>query len=147
MKKFLLYDKIIFKLISKGYEDLKKCEYCAKEITYFEQYCDEDCHAEANKYYERIDRFGQLFGIINMICVFGIPIGIFLSSFLNVGGTIISFASCVILGIMLLLLPFPTDNMISKYKIKKAVSITRKIGIAVIALGFAILLFMILFAE
>lgn len=131
----------------KGYENLKKCDYCAKEITYFEQYCDEECHANANKYYERIEKFGTVFSAINTICVFGIPVGMFLFSFLDTIGMILSFSSCVILGIMLLLLPFPTENMISKHKIKKAVRITRYIGIAVIALGFAILLFMIMFAS
>ena len=29
---------------------MKKCDYCAKEISYFEQYCDENCQANANKY-------------------------------------------------------------------------------------------------
>ena len=32
---------------------MKKCDYCAKEISYFEQYCDENCQANANKYYEK----------------------------------------------------------------------------------------------
>ena len=131
----------------KGYEDLKKCDYCAKEITYFEQYCDEECQANANKYYEKIEKFGSVFSVINTICVFGIPVGLFLFTFLKEVGMVISFSSCIILGILILLLPFPTENMVSKYKIKKAVKITRYLGFAVIALGFAILIFMLMFKK
>mgnify|MGYP003432437603 FL=1 len=129
----------------KGSENLKKCDYCAKEISYFEQYCSEECHGNANKYYETTEKYGKLFSIINMICFFGIPIGIFLFAFLRTAGMIITVASCDILGIMLILLPFPTENMISKYKLKKATKITRIIGLAVIGPGFMFLTFMILF--
>lgn len=124
---------------------MKKCDYCAKEITYFEQYCDDDCHANANKFYELRERFEHFFSIINSICVFGIPIGIFVFSFARTLGMIVAVISFLVLGIMLILLPFPTDNMISKYKIKKAVKITRYIGIAVITLGIISFVFMLLF--
>ena len=85
----------------KGSENLKKCDYCAKEISYFEQYCSEECHGNANKYYETTEKYGKLFSIINMICFFGIPIGIFLFAFLRTAGMIITVASCDILGVML----------------------------------------------
>lgn len=84
---------------------MKKCDYCAKEISYFEQYCSEECHGNANKYYETTEKYGKLFSIINMICFFGIPIGIFLFAFLRTAGMIITVASCDILGVMLILLP------------------------------------------
>ncbi len=126
---------------------MKKCEYCAKEISYFEQYCSTDCHAEANKYYEKTEKFEKIFSFVNAICVFGIPIGLLLFPFLKVPGTIIASISCAILGILLILLPFPTENMISKYKIKKAMKITRIIGIAIIVLGFAIVGFMFFFFK
>lgn len=124
---------------------MKKCDYCAKEISYFEQYCDEDCQCNANKFYETTEKYGNIFSVINMICVFGITIGIFLFAFLRIPGMILTVASCTILGIMLLLLPFPTENMISKYKIQKATKITRYIGLAVIGLGIMFLIFMLLF--
>ncbi len=123
---------------------MKKCDYCAKEITYFEQYCCEECHSKANKFYEKIEKFGRVFSAINMICFFGIPIGIFLFSFLRAAG-LITVASCTILGIMFILLPFPTENMISKYKLEKSIKITRFIGLTVIALGIIFLIFMLLF--
>ena len=107
---------------------MKKCEFCGKQISYFDQYCDDECHIKANKFYEKGERFGKLFAVINMICVFGIPIGLFMLSFAREVGLTVALASCVILGIMLIILPFPTENMISKLKIRKAVKITRMIG-------------------
>lgn len=124
---------------------MKKCEYCAKEISYFEQYCDEDCQANANKFYELRERFEHIFSIVNGICVFGIPIGIFLFSFLRTAGMIITLLSCLVLGIMLILLPFPTENMISKHKIQKSVKITRYIGFAVLVFGIVAFVFMMFF--
>ncbi len=116
---------------------MKKCDYCAKEISYFEQYCDEDCHRRAIAYYDMCERFGKVFSIINGICVFGIPIGLFISTFYK-PAIYLSVASCVILGIMLLLLPFPTEGMISKHKIMGAMKRTRIVGLMVIALGMII---------
>lgn len=124
---------------------MKKCEYCGKEISYFEQYCGDDCHLEANKFYELQEKFGKLFSVINGICVFGIPVGLFMFSFSRTAGAVISVASCFVLGLMLLALPFPTDGMISKYKIKNAVKKTRIVGLAIIGLGIIIALFTVFF--
>ena len=60
---------------------MKKCEFCGKQISYFDQYCDDECHIKANKFYEKGERFGTMFAVINMICVFGIPIGLFMLAF------------------------------------------------------------------
>lgn len=126
---------------------MKKCEYCAKEISYFEQYCSNECHENANKYYEMCEKFGKLFSVINAICVFGIPVGIFLFPFAKIAGTVIASVSCVILGIMLIFLPFPTESMISKHKIHKATKITKIIGICVTAIGFLIFAFMFFYLK
>lgn len=124
---------------------MKKCDYCAKKISYFDQYCSEECHGKVNKYYETIEKFGKVFSVINMICFFGITIGIFLFAFLRTAGMVVTVTSCTTLGILLILLPFPTESMISKYKLKKATKITRYIGLAVIGLGILFMIFMLLF--
>lgn len=114
---------------------MKKCEYCGKEISYFDQYCNEDCQREANKFYEFQEKYTKIFSVLNCIGVFGIPVGIFLFSFANsVGATIVS-VSLLILGIAVSLMPFPTENMLSKRKIEKAVKTTRIIGLILLALG------------
>ena len=124
---------------------MKKCDYCAKEITYFEQYCSDECQRRANKYYETSEKYGKLFSVINVICVFGIPVGLFLFPFSKSVGTVLASVCCVVLGIMLLFLPFPTEGMISKLKLQKSMKITRIIGASVIALGFLIIGFYFFF--
>ncbi len=124
---------------------MKKCDYCGKEIDYFEQYCDVECHSQANKFYELREKYEKLFSVIDMICVFGIPIGLFMFSFLRVPGMILTVASFIVLGIMIIILPFPTENMISKFKLKKALKITRIVGCAVVLFGIIAFAFMFFF--
>ena len=117
---------------------MKKCDYCAKEISYFEQYCCEECEAKTLRFHEKTERHSKLFLVINTICVFAIPIGLFLAAFNKYVGLGIAVTACVVLGIMLMVLPFPTEGMIKKHKLEKAIKISRGFGIAVIALGAAI---------
>ncbi len=124
---------------------MKKCDYCAKEISYFEQYCSDDCQEKANRYYEISEKFGKLFAVINFICVFGIPIGIFLFSFSKIVGTVIASVCCFIIGLTLIILPFPAESMISKYKLQKAQKITRIIGLCLIVFGALIVGFYFFF--
>ena len=67
---------------------MKKCDYCAKEISYYDQYCDENCEKKALDFY---------------------------------------------------------TYMISSMKIKKAVFVTRMIGVALFSIGIIILIIKIFF--
>ena len=114
---------------------MKKCEYCAKEISYHEIYCCDDCQTNANKFYDTRDKISTLMGIINGVCVMSIGIGLFVFSFLRtVGGYMISIP-LFILGILFLLFPMPADVMINKYKIEKSMKMTRIISIGMLVLG------------
>lgn len=117
---------------------MKKCEYCGKEISYHEQYCSEDCHLNANRFYERSEKLARPFYFLSTVCVIGIPIGLFLFSFMRLPGAVIAAVCCEILGIMILLAPMPTEGMIKKNKIKKAMAKTRIFGLCMLALGFLI---------
>ena len=119
--------------------DMKKCDYCAKEITYFEQYCCDECEQNALQYHARSERFSKLFLIVNTICVFGIPVGLFFAAFNHAVGVSIASLCCLVLGIMLILLPLPTDGMIRKHKLQKAIKMCRIFGGVVIGLGVLIL--------
>lgn len=117
---------------------MKRCYYCGKEISYMEQYCCEDCARKAVQFYERNEKFQKLFSVMNAVCVMAIPIGIFLFSLVNdVGFAIVAFA-VLLLGITDTLLPFPVENMITKFKIQKAEKITRIIALIVLALGIVL---------
>ena len=124
---------------------MKKCEYCAKEISYFDQYCSEECQRKAVRFYDLREKYTKIFSIINAVCVFAIPVGIFILSFsMDTGFTMISFAT-LILGITVTLLPFPVENMISSMKIKKAVNVTKIIGLILVLIGIILVVLDIIF--
>lgn len=116
-------------------EAMKKCEYCAKEISYHEMYCCDDCQTGANNFYDMRDKISKIIGVFNGICVMSIGIGLFVFSFFREVGAYMVAIPMVILGILFLLFPVPADVMIQKYKIKKALKITRVIALVLLALG------------
>jgi predicted nucleic acid-binding Zn ribbon protein len=124
---------------------MKRCDYCGKEISYFDQYCNEECHAKANKFYEKRERFTNVFSILCAVSVMAVALGLFIFSFLHDFGTIMVVGSCTVLAVLLYLLPFPTDDMISKHKIQKAVKITRIVSYIVFGIGIAFLIFSFIF--
>lgn len=124
---------------------MKKCDYCGKEITYFEQYCSDECHSKANKFYETEEKYTKLFSVLCAICVLGVGIGIFMFAFLKILGTVIVVSASFILAILLFFLPFPTENMISKFKIEKSVKYVRIISYIVFGFGIAFLIFSFIF--
>ena len=119
---------------------MKKCEYCAKEISYHEMYCSDECQDGANKYYELREKFQKPYSIINGIFVIAVGICIFLYSFMRDVGAIGGGSALVILGIMYFLLPFAPDVMIHKYKLKKSILITKIIAAVVFAIGVTVLI-------
>ena len=119
---------------------MKKCEYCAKEISYHEMYCCDECQDQANKFYEMREKFQKPFSVINGIFVIAIGICIFLYSFLRDVGAIGASVSLIILGVMYFFLPFPPEIMIHKYKLKKSVKITKIIAAVIFALGIIVLI-------
>ena len=119
---------------------MKKCEYCAKEISYHEMYCGDECQNSANKYYELRDKFQKPYAVINGIFVIAIGICIFLYSFLRDVGAIGCAASLLILGVMYYFLPFPPDVMIQKYKLKKSIKFTKIIAAVIFLLGALVLI-------
>lgn len=119
---------------------MKKCEYCAKEISYHEMYCCDECQNGANRFYELREKFQKPYAVFNGIFVITIGISIFLYSFLRDVGALAGAGSLMILGIMYFFLPFPPDVMIQKYKLKKSIKITKIIAAVIFALGLIVLI-------
>ncbi len=114
---------------------MKKCEYCAKEISYHQMYCDDECQNGANLFYDMRDKITSIMSILNGVCVMSIGIGLFVFSFFKIVGAYMVAIPLVILGILYIFFPVPADVMIQKYKIEKSVKITRIIGIVLLVLG------------
>lgn len=126
---------------------MKKCDYCAKEISYDDMYCCDECEKLTKQYYERSDRFAKPFSMINVVCLFGVMAGLFLFPMAKPFGAGLAIVCCAALGILLLLLPFPTESMIKKYKIQKAIRITRYVGLGMMFLGALIAGLLVIFIK
>lgn len=123
---------------------MKKCAYCAKEISYHEMHCSKECEQLCNEYYEKRVKFQKLLSAVNIVGTCSIAIGLFLYALVNVVGASLMAAGGLSVGLITLLLPTPTDNMIEKHKLHKAMKIVRIFGIVLITFGAAALLLAIL---
>lgn len=121
--------------------DVKKCRYCGKEISYDKMYCSDQCEKEANKFFEYRAKTQSGFSALNGIFVLGIGISIFVYSFSRTIGAVGGSICLMILGLLYNFFPFPAEIMIEKYKLKKAVFITKIISGILFALGVLVLLF------
>lgn len=124
---------------------MKRCEFCGKEISNFERYCSDDCQREANRYYDYSSKFARLYYSLCMVFTIGMTIGLFLMSFAHWVGGLMAVACCVLLGVLLLILPMPTEGMIKKHQIKKAKFLARIFGFCVLGLAVLILIFLFVF--
>ena len=120
---------------------MKKCNYCAKEIGYHEMYCSKECEEMYTSYFRKRTKLQKLLSAINIIGTCSIAVGIFLYAIVNVVGTMMIACGALAVGIITTLLPTPTDNIVEKHKLKKAVKIARYFGFLLIAVGIVGLIF------
>ncbi len=123
---------------------MKKCEYCAKEISYHDMYCCESCQKNAEEYYAKRTRLQKLISAVNIIGTCLIGVGIFVFALQNFIGAMMMAVGGLSVGILSLLLPCPTDNMIKKNKMEKAIKFVRIFGIILVLFGCAALVLAIL---
>lgn len=118
---------------------MKKCEYCAKEISYHEIYCCKECEEKSQKYYDIRVKLQKLMSILNIAGTLLIAFGIFATPLHDFAGPLIMAGGGLTVGILTLILPTPPVNFTEKYKIKKSVNIVRIFGIILIVFGLACL--------
>ena len=116
----------------KGLDNMKQCEYCAKQIDYNHQYCCDECEKQSLYYYARQKRSERPVSVINFIAFFGVIVGGFCAALFNTKlGSLLCAVMLTLLGIAYLIFPYAPDNIVKKYKIMKSIKIIR-----IIALGF-----------
>lgn len=118
---------------------MKQCEYCAKEISYHEMYCDDECQRKANAFFDLKEKFSKLFAIVNGICVISIGIFIFAFSFMPAVGLYGAASALLVLGLMYFFLPYPPESMIRRFKIEKSIRICRTIAVILFLIGLGVL--------
>lgn len=124
---------------------MKKCEYCSKEISYYDMYCSDECQNKANDFYDLQRKYQKFFSIMNGIFVLGIGVGIFAFSFINQLGAWMITICLLVLGVMYFFLPFPPDIMIKKHQLEKSIKICKIIAIVLFLLGIIALIATIIF--
>lgn len=119
---------------------MKKCGYCAKEISYHEMYCCDECQNSVNRFYELREKYQKVFSAVNGIFVLLIGISIFFYALFQNLGVFGVMISLFVLGILYFFLPFPPEVMIQKYKLKKSIKICRFIALGIFLLGVVVLI-------
>lgn len=120
---------------------MKRCEYCAKEISYHEMYCCEECEKSTTEYFTKRAKLQKLISVSNILGTCLIGVGIFVFAMQNFAGAMMVATGAFIVGLLTLLIPCPTDNMISKNKLQKAVKNVRIFGIILLVFACAALVF------
>lgn len=116
---------------------MKQCEYCAKEISYYEQYCSKGCEERAGKYYRLTRNRRKLFSFINFTGLLALTVGLFWTLFQAQVGAYIAGTALVFLGLLYFFFPFGTPEMLQKHKIQKTIKMVKLLGIAAAAIGVA----------
>ena len=120
---------------------MKKCNFCAKEISYHEMFCSNDCENSYNKYFAKRAKLQKLLSTSNILGTCLIAVSIFVIPLQNYVGLLMMALGGFSVGLVTFLLPTPTDNMVNKHKLQKAIKIVKIFGIALIVFGFAALTF------
>lgn len=120
---------------------MKKCDYCAKQIEYNEQYCCYECEKSANNFYKKEKRSEKIVAVINLVTILGIIISGFIAiaSFARTA-CLVCASSFITLGITYFVFPCAPENIIKQYKLKKSIKIIKIIASAFLVLAAILLL-------
>lgn len=119
---------------------MKKCHYCGKEIDYSEMYCSKDCESNANAYYRNRQKWRIPVNIIYIAGTALFALGVFFSPIFTFWGLLGVAVGGISTGVVTMLLPYPTEEMIKKHKMAKAQKIFRICGLIIATVGVAALI-------
>lgn len=120
---------------------MKKCQYCAKEIDYSEMYCSKECEEKSNAYYKNRHNWRVPVNVTYIICVGLILLGLLFSpTMFSKWGLLGLGVGSFLGGIVTILIPSPTEDMIKKHKMVKAQMIFRICGLIMAVVGVVALM-------
>lgn len=114
---------------------LKQCGYCAKEISYHDMYCSKECEDAYTSFFTLRAKLQKLLSALNILGTCLIAVGIFVVPMHNFLGLLMMGVGGLSVGGITLFLPTPTDNMIKKMKLKKAIEFVRIFAIVLLVFG------------
>ena len=115
---------------------MKRCEFCGKEIDYSEMYCSKNCEEKTCNYYKLRQKIRLPINIAYVIATIGIALGVlFAPSKFSIWGFVGIAAGGLIGGLITVLLPTPTDYMLKKHKMMKAMQHMSTSGYVFLAVG------------
>lgn len=100
------------------------CKYCGKKIVGTQSdYCSKECEIETKKYLKKVNKYKLLFLIGTFVPALSMP-------FFN--EPIYIILATILIGVVILLLPFPTPETIGVLGIRKSQRLAKYIGAFVI---------------
>lgn len=120
---------------------MKKCEYCAKEISYSQQYCNSSCEGKALNYFQKVNGMRRIFSVLNILIFLLMFVGAFMLILSSTAhGALILGIGGALMGILYMLFPFGTPEQLKKYKIEKMLKINRTIALGALIAGIILLI-------
>ena len=96
------------------------CKYCGKKlIDSQEDYCSKECEIEAKKYLKKVNKYKLPFLIGTFVPALSMP-------FFN--KPIYIIMATIVIGLVILLFPFPTPETIGIFGIRKSQKVARYLG-------------------
>lgn len=118
---------------------MKKCHYCGKEIDYSKMYCSNTCEDNANAYYRNRHKWRIPVNVVYIAGTALFALGVFFCTVFPFWGLLSMAVGGISTGVVTILLPYPTEEMIKKHKMVKAQKIFRIFGGIIAAVGVAAL--------
>lgn len=100
-----------------------KCKYCGKETTDTRLYCCDECERNTKIYLEKIAKYKNIYLALIFIPVFLMPV---------FNSLIYDLVIVFFLGIVLMIFPFSTPQLINIFGVRKSQKIVKVIAMALI---------------
>lgn len=116
---------------------INTCDYCDKEIENGKDYCSAECRKRAYVFTKYYTRWKTLFTVLLVVSAAAVAVGALMTTALNrlYPSFIIMGCGMILFGLTMLVFPFASQNTFSRFGIRRALLVTRILGIIIAVLG------------